>query len=95
MKGYLTLDNLKTIQRIADSAEAPSDVGKLPGIIDNFSFDGFTADKLKIFYLMFATYTLHDIFRQCGFLRLQKFVIAWTYICNRVLTDNDIIVADN
>lgn len=94
-KGYLTPDNLKTIQRIVDSAEVPSDVGKLPGIIDNFSFDGFTADELKNFFLMFATYTLHDILPQRDFQCLQKFVIACTYICNRVLTDNDIIVADN
>ena len=44
-KGYSTPDNLKTIQRIVDSAVVPSDVGKLLGIIDNLSFDSFTTDK--------------------------------------------------
>ena len=44
---------------------------------------------------MFATYTLHDILPQRDFQCFQKFVIDCTFICNRVLTNNDIILADN
>ena len=66
-KGYLTPDNLKTIQRIVDSAEVPSDVAKLLGIIDNFSFDGFTADEIKIFFLMFATFLYLTSFHSTTF----------------------------
>ena len=58
-KGYLNRENLKVIQDIVDSAEIPADVGKLPGTIDNFTFDGFTADELKNFFLLFAIYSLH------------------------------------
>ena len=94
-KGYVTSDNLKAIQRFIDSAEVSSDVGKLPGIIDNLFFDDFTADELKHFFLMFSTYTLHDILPERDFQCLHKFVIACTHIRNRVLTDNDIVIADN
>ena len=44
---------------------------------------------------MFETYTLHDIPPQRDFHCLQKIIIACTYICKRLSTENDIIVADN
>ena len=72
-KDCLTPDNLKKIQRIVNSAKIPSDVGKLSGSINNFFFDGFTADELKKFFLMFATCTLHDIPPQHDFQFLQKY----------------------
>ena len=93
-KGYLTPDNLKKIQDIVDSAEVPSDVGKLPGTIDNFSFDGFTADELKNFMLLFAIYSLHKILPDKELECLRKFVIGCTYLCNSVLTLQDIRIAD-
>ena len=95
MKGYLTQETLKKIQNIVDSAEVPSDVGKLPGIIDNFSFDGFTADEYKNFYLLFAVFCLHDILPKDDQECLCKFVIACTYLCNRILTEQDIKIADS
>lgn len=94
-KGYLNKDNLKEIQDIVDSAEVPADVGKLPGIIDNFTFDGFTADELKNFYLLFAIYSLQGILPRNHHECLRKFVIACNYLCNRVLTAEDMKICDN
>ena len=94
-KGYLNKQNLKTIQDVVDSSELPADVGKLPGTIDNFTFDGFTADELKNFYLLFSIYCLHDILPNRDLECLRKFVIACTYICNRVITTQDIKICDN
>ena len=47
------------VQEIVDKAEVPADVRKLPGKIDKFSFDGFTADELirtSLFYFQCILY---------------------------------------
>ena len=77
-----------------DGAEVPADVGKLPGKIDKFSFDGFTADELKNYLLLFPVYTLHGILPSADYECMRKFVIACTYLCHRIITGHDIIFAD-
>ena len=89
-KGYLNDKTLKSIQDVVDTAEVPADVGKLPGIIDNFSFNGFTADEYKNFFLLFGIYTLHNVIPKQDFECLRKFVLACTYLCNRILTKDDV-----
>ena len=86
---------LKVVQEIVDKAEVPADVGKLPGKIDKFSFDGFTADELKNFFILFSVYSLHGILPKRDLECLRKFVIACSYLCNRVITKTDLQIADN
>lgn len=93
--GYLNDNTLKTIQERVDKAQVPSDVGKLPGKIDKFSFDEFTGDELKNFLLLFSIYCLHDILPKRHLECLRKFVIACSYLCNRIISEADITIADH
>ena len=52
--GYLSKETLALIQSRVDSAQCPSDVGKIPCQIDKFSFDGFTADEFKNWTIIFS-----------------------------------------
>ena len=52
--GYLSKETLALIQSRVDSAQCPSDVGKIPCQIDKFSFDGFTADEFKTWTIIFS-----------------------------------------
>ena len=59
--GYLNNTTLETIQERAQKAQVSAHVGKLSGKIDKFSFNGFTKDELKNFFLLFSVNCLHDI----------------------------------
>ena len=93
-KGFLDKDNLKLIQERVDKADCPSDVGKLPSKIDKFSFEGFTGDECKNWTIIFSMYALKDILPSEHLACWQQFVLACCYLCNRFISQNDIIVAD-
>ena len=46
--GYLNKETLALIQDRVDSAQCHSDVGKIPGKINKFSFGGFTSSKIGL-----------------------------------------------
>lgn len=92
--GILNDISLQQIQEKVDKAEVPSDVGKLPGKIDKFSFDGFTADEIKNWTLIFSIYALHGILPKRHLECWRLFVISCQYLCNQAITKADIIIAD-
>ena len=93
--GYLNKQNLSDIQKRVDSAICPNDVGKLPCKIEDFNFDGFTADELKNWTILFSMYALKGILPEEHLKCWQKFVLACCYLCNHVLVKSDLLIADN
>ena len=58
--GYLKKEKLDFIQSRVDSAQCPSDLGKISCKIDKFSFGGFAADEFRNWTLIFSIHALHD-----------------------------------
>lgn len=73
----------------------PGDVGKIRCKIDKFSFDGFTAEEFKNWTIIFSVYALHDILPDDDIKCWRYFVLACYYLCNGVISKDDLIVADN
>ena len=81
------------IQDRVDRASAPSDIGKIPNKIES-GFDGFTADQWKNWTLIFSLYALSDVIPSEHLNCWRLFVIACYYMCSKVLTTGDIVIAD-
>ena len=93
--GHLNKETLVLIQSRVDSAQCPGDVGKIRCKIDKFSFDGFTAEEFKNWTIIFSVYALHDILPDDDTKCWRYFVLACYYLCNGVISKDDLIVADN
>lgn len=94
-KKYLTEKTLSLIQQRVDKAHVPSDVGKLPGKIEKFTFDGFTADELKNWTILFSIYALKGIIPDAHLENWRYFVLATTYLANQMITESDLKIADD
>lgn len=92
-KGYLDHQTFPVLQMRVDSAVVSSDVGKLPTKLES-GFDGFTADELKNWTLIYSIYALKGIIPKADLECWRLFVIACTYLCVRVITLEDIKLAD-
>ena len=90
---FLNTNTLKLIQERVDKASVPSDVGKLPGKIDKFFFDGFTADELKNWTLLFSLYALKGILPSEHLECWRLFVIACRYLTNHSITIHDLDIS--
>lgn len=74
--------------------EAASDIGKLPTkLVGNYGT--FTADELKNWVLLFSIYALKGIIHEDHLKCWRNFVLACRYLCSRLITKNDIKIADN
>eukprot|EP00111_Clytia_hemisphaerica_P009347 TCONS_00027435-protein len=91
--GYLDHHTFPVLQSRVDSAVVSSDVGKLPTKLES-GFDGFTADELKNCTLIYSIYALKGIIPEADLECWRLFVIACTYLCARVITLEDIELAD-
>lgn len=92
--GYLSQENLLLIQERVDCAICPSDMGKLPKKIFDLHFEGFTADELKTWTLIFSLYALHGILPKEHLECWRSFVLSCRLICTHVVSNNNLIVAD-
>lgn len=92
--GYLSKPTLEKIQQKTDSFVVPADVGKIPNKIVS-SFDGFTADEYKNWTLLFSIFSLREFIPKRHLECFRKFVLACQYLCRRVITKRDVIVANN
>ncbi|XP_048254385.1 uncharacterized protein LOC125381544 [Haliotis rufescens] len=91
--GVLTDKNLDTIQAKVDAVNCPSDIGRIPHKISS-GFAGFSADQFKNWTLLFSVYALKDVISDDHLECWRNFVLACRYLCCRVLTENDIKMAD-
>ena len=66
----------------------------LPSKISS-GFDGFTADEVKNFILIFSLYALKGLIPSRDLECWRYFVIACHYLCNRVIHRNHIAIADS
>lgn len=92
--GYLNNKTFPILQQRVDAACVPSDIGKLPTKLQS-GFDGFTADELKNWTVIFSIYALKGIIPKRDLECWRCFVIACFYLCNRVITIANIKIADN
>ena len=90
---FLNDDTLALIQERVDKASVPSDVGKLPGKIDKFTFQGFTADELKNWTILFSLYALKGILPKKHIECWRYFVLACRFLCNTCITNDDLNLA--
>lgn len=72
----------------------PHEVGKIPEKVES-SFDGFSTNEYKIWTILFSVYALKGIIPPKQLQCFQKFVLAFQYLCRRVISKRDIIVAMN
>ena len=92
-KKFLNDDSLRLIQERVDNAEVPSDVGKLPGKIDKFTFQGFTADELKNWTILFSLYALKGVLPKEHLECWRYFVLACRFLCNQCISYSDVDMA--
>ena len=90
---FLNDETLQTIQERVDKAQVPSDIGKLPGKIDKFTFQGFTADELKNWTILFSLYALKGILPDDHLECWRYFVLACRFLCNQCISYADLQTA--
>ena len=91
---YLNKTTFPLLQQRVDAACVPSDIGKLPTKLES-GFEGFTADELKNWTVIFSLYGLRGIIPKRDLECWRYFVIACFYLCNRVISVANIQIADN
>ena len=90
--GYLNKASLEKLQEKSDEFVVQCDIGKIAKKIVS-SFDGFTADEYKNWTILFSMYALKNIVPTRHIECFRKFVLACQYLCRRVISKRDIIVA--
>ena len=66
--------------------------GKIPRKISSCS-DGFDAGEYKNWVMIFSIYVLDDIIPKRDKACFRKSVLAFQYICKRIISENDITIA--
>lgn len=73
------------IQRIVDSVEVPSSVGRIPAIIAS-GFTDFTADQRKSWILIYSLIALRNIIPDADYACWTTFVDGCVLLCSQTLT---------
>ena len=81
------------IEENFEKIEAASDVGKLPTKVLS-AYNKFTADELKNWVLLFSLFALKDVLQGSYLQGWRDFVLACRLLCSRVITEEDITLAD-
>ena len=92
-KNLINENDFKGMQEKIDDIQCPADIGRLPRKIYT-GFSGFTADQFKNWAIIFSMYVLKDYLPKEQLLCWQKFVQACRIICCQVITNQNIILAD-
>ena len=85
---------MEKLQEKTNEFVVQCDIGKIPQKIAS-SFDGFTADEYKNWTILFSMYALKGIVPSPHIECFRKFVLACQYLCRRVISKRDVIVAHN
>jgi hypothetical protein len=86
----------KDLQKIEDrikTIEIPSDLGRLPANI-SANHGSYTAEQWKNWTLLYSLFCLKDILSDEEFKCWQSFVLACKYICQGVISEADLQIAD-
>ena len=79
-------ETLKIIQKKMDEFQIPSDLGRIPGKINNGEgFSNFTADQWRIFFSIYATTTLWKHLSEHDRKFFHYFVRVCTIFVSRIL----------
>lgn len=86
--------HFERIQKLIDSIQVPSDVGRIPHKIAS-GFASLNADQLKNWILLFSLPALENILSEEKLKCWQKFVLVCKYLCTRVIDSStlDIVQA--
>lgn len=82
-----------TIQSWVDKFVIPSDIGRIPSKIQS-EFNGFTADQWKHWILLYSLVCMKNYLGDAEYDCWQKFVAAVSIFCHRIISMNDIVIAD-
>ena len=92
-RGFICDRNASLIQYRVDSVQVPHYVGRIPHKIAS-AFSGFTADQFKNWTNLFSLMTLHDLLPTEDLQCWRYFVLASRILCQMVITDEEIKLAD-
>ena len=92
-EGLLTDEVFQRIQEKADRINCPADVGRIPRKIAT-GFSGFNADQFKNWTIIFSMYALYEFLPREHLICWQKFVLACRILCCKVISLQDIHLAD-
>lgn len=92
-ENLLDEQKLSKIEDNFENIEAASDVGKLPTKVLS-AYNKFTADELKNWVLLFSLFALKDVLEENYLQGWRDFVLACRLLCSRVITEEDITLAD-
>ncbi len=81
------------IEENFENIEAASDVRKLPSKVLS-AYNKFTADELKNWFLLFSLFGLKEVLGEHYLQGWRDFVVACRLLCSRVITEEDITLAD-
>lgn len=84
---------LEVIQETVNNISVPSDVGRIPRKIAT-GFSGFTADHFKNWVTIYSIPTLYDILPSEHLECWRHFVLACRILCKKVLSNDDVKLAD-
>ena len=92
-KKLITDRSASLLQDRVDSVKIPHYVGRIPHKITS-AFSGFTADQFKNWTNLFSLMTLYDILPTEDLQCWRYFVLASRILCQMVITDEEIKLAD-
>ncbi|CAB4014381.1 Hypothetical predicted protein, partial [Paramuricea clavata] len=88
--GILNKKDLETLESRIDRLEVPVDIGRLPKVISS-NYGSYTAEQWKNWTLIYSLYALKDVLPEQDFKCWQSCVLACTYLCKPILSNNNII----
>ena len=92
-RGILSEKDLSIIQSRIDAMRVPSDIGRIPHKIQQ-AFYSFTADQYKNWVLHYSIISLHGMLSSEILECWRHFVLACRYLCQPILTQNDVKIGD-
>ena len=91
--GILSEQDLRIIQNQVNAICFPSDIGRIPHKIEH-AFYSFTADQYKNWVMHYSIICLHGLLSSEILECWRHFVLACRYICQPVLSQNDVVIGD-
>ena len=85
----LSKEKLRQVHDRIETAEAPSDLGRLPGNI-NSNYGGFTASQGKKWVLYYCLYAVEGILEE----EHVNLVLACRHLCRPSISKTNLLIAD-
>ena len=92
-QGFLDKRDIDVIHQRIEKVILPANLGRMPTQIDTKAT--FTAEQWKNWTIYFSVYCLHDILTKSQIECWRHFVLACRYLCKKVLSETDIVIADS